>query len=562
MRSKLLLPVAAVICLFSGIVINAQSYAITNAKIVTVSGATIDKGTIVIRDGLITGVGASVATPADAVVVDASGLTVYPGFIDTLTSLGLPAPAPRPAGPGGGQAAAAAAAQQAPASNSNYPLGLRPEEMVADDLRAGEQQFDAARAAGFTTALTVGRTGIFNGQSAVINLAGDSVSAMIVRSPFAHHFTYTTVGFGTYPTSLLGTFSAFRQMLLDAQRLQELQRMYAADPKGMRRPGSDRSLEALFPIINGQMPIVFNANRENEIVRSLDLIRDFKLKGIIAGGQDAWKLASRLKSANVPVLLSLNFPKRTTAVSPDADPETLEVLRFRAETPKGPGRLAAAGVKFAFQSGTAAANDVYTNAAATISNGLSRDAAVKAMTWDAADILGVSDRLGSIETGKIANLTVVKGDLFGRDRFISHVFIDGKMFEMKEPVRPTTPPGRGPTGAAPTGQPGAAPTGPSAPMNITGVYTITIDIPGQPLPMTLNLTQTGSVLTGSMASALGTTEIKPGRVTGNSFSFDATVQFGGASLDIVISGNVAGNQISGSVDSPQGAIPFSGTKNP
>src|ERR1700759_4018783 len=123
--------------------------------------------------------------------------------------------------------------------------------------------------------------------------------------------------------------------------------MSAADPKGMKRPDADKSLDALIPMLNGQVPAVFNANSEREIIRAIDLANEFKLKAIIAGGQESWKVADRLKAANIPVLLSLNFPRRTTASSPEADPESLAVLRMRAETPKGPARLAAAGVKFA-----------------------------------------------------------------------------------------------------------------------------------------------------------------------------------------------------------------------
>ena len=171
-------------------------------------------------------------------------------------------------------------------------------------------------------------------------------------------------------------------------------------------------------------PSLFNANSEREIVRALDLAKEFNLHAIIAGGQEAWKVADRLKAQNVPVLLSLNFPKRTASVSPDADPEDLETLRFRAETPKGAARLANAGVKFAFQSGGLTnLNDFFTNAAKTTENGLSADAAIRAMTLGAAQILGVDNRLGSIETGKIANLTVVRGDIFSKDKTITPIIL-------------------------------------------------------------------------------------------------------------------------------------------
>ena len=265
----------------------SQSYAIRNAKIVTVSGATIERGTVVVRGGLIEAVGADARVPADAQIFDGTGLTVYPGFIDALTNLGVPAPA-RPAtggGPGGGgpNAAAAAAAAQAPSSNSNYPAGLRPEETAIESITSGEAQFEANRNVGFTTALTTGRTGIFPGQSALINLAGDSVSAMTLRSPVAFHISFVTIP-GRYPGSLLGTFSALRQMFNDAKRHDELVKMYNANPKGMKRPEADRSIEALIPVVKGQVPVVFNANRENEIVRALDLAKEYNLKAIIAGG--------------------------------------------------------------------------------------------------------------------------------------------------------------------------------------------------------------------------------------------------------------------------------------
>lgn len=561
MKSKLVLyAFAAIGMLFGGSVLG-QSYAVTNARIVTVSGATIERGTVVVRDGLIEAVGANAKVPADAQVFDVNGSTVYPGFIDSLSNLGLaprPTPAPGQGGPGGGgQAAAAAAAAAAQPSNSNYPSGLRPEYTTLEDIRAGEAQFEATRNAGFTTVLSTGRTGIFTGQSALINLAGDNVSVMTIKSPVAMHVAFVTIP-GQYPGSLLGTFSALRQMFNDAKRLDQLQKMYAQDPKGMRRPADDKSLEALIPVVNGQVPVILVANRENEIERALNLAKEYNLKAIIAGGQESGKFIDRLKSQNVPVLLSMNFPKRTAAASPDADPENLDTLRFRAEVPKVAGKLAAAGIKFAFQNGGATnIGDFVSAAVKATENGLSKDAAVKAMTLTPAEIFGVSDRLGSIDTGKIANLTVVKGDLFGAQKTVTHVFIDGKLFEPKPPEAPA---GRGSGGRG--GQGGGGGANPSALPNVGGTYSINISAPGQPMTGTLSLTQQGGQLTGSMTTELGTSPIRDGRVMQNGFSFAGTVMFGGQSIDFTVQATVTGNTFSGTVDSPQGAIPITGTKNP
>ncbi len=544
------------ISLFASSFVQAQSrtdvYAITNAQIVTVSGRTIPRGTIVVRDGLIESVGEAVKIPGDAQVIDGNGLTIYPGFFDTLTNLGFSAPRPATPGQAGpGQQQAQQQAQQAQ-SNSNYPDGLQPEMVAGREIRAGDTQFETQRNAGFTTVLTVNNTGIFQGQSAVINLVGDTVAGMVIKSPAAQHVSFRTLSGGRYPTSLMGTFSALRQMLLDAQRLQEMKRMYATNPRGMKRPDADASLEALFPVLAGQMPVVFNANSEREILRVLDLVNEFKLKAIIAGGQEAGRptVIERLKAQNVPVLLSLDFPKRTAAASPEADPEPLNLLRLREEAPKTAGRLQQAGVKFAFQSGAMRnVGDFVANAGKTVENGLQKDAAVRAMTLSAAEILGVENQLGSIENGKIANLVVSRGDIFAKDKRITHVFVDGRMFEQKE--QPRTP------AASTTGQTGAG----TAP-NIGGTYSVNIEIPGQPLPATMVLTQQGSTLTGSLQTQFGTTPIKDGRITPEGFSYSATVDFQGQTFEINVKGTVTGNRISGTVESPQGAIPFSGTRTP
>lgn len=433
------------------LVVSGQSSAITNARIVTVSGAVIEKGSVVIRDGLIVDVGAAAKIPADARIFDASGMTVYPGLFDTNTSVGIPGGAQRPGGGGGQPPIVAAVATATSASNSNYPAGLQPDISAADLIRAGDASIEAARNGGFTTVLSVPRERMFNGQSALINTAGDNASEMILRSPVALHMSFTTLQGGGYPGSLLGTFSAFRQMFLDARRLQEWQKAYAANPKGMKRPDSDRALEALFPVLNRQVPLVMNANTEREIIRALDFAKEFGLSAMIAGGNEAWKVASRLKAENVPVLVSLNFPRRTAAASPDADPESLETLRMRVETPKNAGRLKQAGVRFAFQTGGAQnLSDFLSNANKAVENGLSKDDALRAMTLGAAEILGVSDRLGSVEVGKIANLVVVKGDIFARDKVITHVFVDGTSFEQRPPTPETRRPGgTGGGGSAP-----------------------------------------------------------------------------------------------------------------
>lgn len=547
----------AIISLFS-LSVFAQSYAITNAKIVTVSGAPIEKGTIIIRDGLIQNIGTGISIPGDSQVIDASGLTVYPGFFDAASGVGIAAPQQgQGRAPGGGGFPQQAQAQTTqPQSNSNYPTGLQPEVSAADLIKANDASVETARNGGFTTVLSVPRERIFNGQSALINTAGDSVSEMILRSPVALHISFVPLG-GGYPTSMMGSFSALRQIFLDAQRLQTWTNAYKKDPRGMKRPESDKSLEALFPILNREVPAAFNANTEIEIIRVLDFAKEFNLMPVIVGGQEGWKVTDRLKSSKATVLLSLNFPKRTTSNAPDADPEDLETLRFRVEVPKCAARLKQAGVPFAFQSGGATAADFLTNAAKTVENGLSKDDALRSMTLNSAEIFNVADRLGSIEKGKIANLVVVRGDIFDRAKVITHVFVDGKMFEQKPPAAPDRRFQRPGSGG------GDAPATTSSASVLNGAWNITVEVPGQPITGTINFTQQGDRLTGNVATTLGTSDIKNAKATADGgFTFDQSVSFGGQNFDVTYSGKVNGSQISGTVSTPQGAIPFSGTKKP
>ena len=518
-----------------------ETYAITNARIVTASGPAIARGTLVIRDGLIAAVGPNVNAPADARVIDGAGLTVYPGLIDSNTSLGIPPPSPAPsvdAAPGGGFG------QLRPqpfltALNSAQPPGLQPEVLVEDFIRPGGEQFETARNLGITTALTVPRTGIWMGQSALINLAGDSTQEMIVKSPVAMHVGFTPLRANTYPNSLLGVFSALRQMLLDADRYREAQQVYQRAPRGTRRPEHDRSLAALLPVIDGRMPVVMYADREREIIRALDLAQEFKLNAIIAGGLEADKVAGRLRTSKVPVLLSLNFPRRTAPAIPEADPEPVRVLRERVEAPKVAGRLAAAGVRFAFQSGSLTnMNDIYPNLVRAIENGLSRDDAIRALTVWPAEMFGVSDRLGSIEVGKIANLTVVRGELFDRTPRITHLFVDGRQMQLR-PVA--------------SGAPGAS---------ANGSWSINVNLGTAPVAVTMVLQQEGDRLRGSMQGPLGSAEIANGSTTaGGDVRFTVPITFEGQTAEAAFTGRITGNEIRGTVN-VVGRAPgsFSGTR--
>jgi hypothetical protein len=398
--------------------------------------------------------------------------------------------------------------------------------MVEDVIRSSGTEIESSRNIGITTALTAPRSGIWMGQSALINLSGETPQQMIVRSPVAMHVSFTPLR-GGYPGSLMGVFSTLRQMMLDAQRYRDSMQIYERNPRGIRRPDTDRSLAALVPVVDGRMPVVILANSEREISRALDLAEEFKLKLIIAGGRESERVADRLKKQNVPVLLSLNLPRRTTAAMPEADPEPLRVLRDRVEAQQTAGKLVKAGVRFAFQSGSLTnISDLMGNASRTIENGLSSADAVRAFTIWPAEILGVANQLGSIEAGKIANLTVTRGDLFDRNSRVAHVFIDGRPIDLRP--------------AAAAERPGGRPS-------VSGAWTLNVKLGPDEKTATLTLQQEAERLTGSIAGSLGAGEISNASMTADEVRFTVSLQLEGQTKEATFTGTLSGNEIRGAV---------------
>ena len=533
-------------------------YAIRDAQIITGSGKTIAKGTVVFRNGLITDVGENVRIPADARIIDGTGMTVYPGLIDSYTNLGIPSPAQpqTPTGGGGGRQAALAAAAAGQQPNPDQALG-DPSLSAADQVKPGGAGVEDARSVGITSALTSPRQGLFPGQSAVINLAGNETSRLVLRAPVALTVQFvTTPGFfGQYPNSLMGTVAFIRQSFYDAMHYRDEVERYNRVKRGVDRPVYDRKLAALQPALSGAMPVLFVTNTEGDIRRALTIIDEFKLKPIIEGALYGYRVASILKARNIPVILSVDFPRRPAELPEDED-EPLRVLRARAEVPRGASRLAQAGVKFAFTSGSLRPADFIANVQKAVENGLSKDEALRALTINAAEILGTSDQLGSIEVGKIANLVVTSGDLLARDTKVRHVFIDGSEIELK---KPEAPPQRGGGTGQRAGGPSAA--SPSAAVDPAGEWALVIRTPQGDTNARLSLRKEGDQLVGTLNSPQGTTDIRNVKLTGNELRFSSSVPIQSDTVEITVTGTIEGDTMRGVVVVPSlGSFEFTGTR--
>lgn len=528
-------------------------FAIINARVIPVAGAPIEKGTVVLRNGIIEAVGTNVTVPPDARVIDATGLTLYPGLIDALSDIGLEEPqpqapvSPRTAGP---PTTTPQAQQPAAAQSPEERQGLTPYRQAADLVSPANRKIESARNAGITTTLVAPRRGYFPGQSSLLNLSGSPVGRMIVKTPVAFHISLASrMGFGgDYPSSLMGVFAFVKQTLMDAQQYKTAWSIYGSQP-GAQRPEYSRALDALQPLVQQQMPVVLPGNTPAEIQRALDLADAFKLKLVLSGGAEAGKIGTLLRDRNVPVLLSVKFPERERDVDPEVRDELRE-LRRRVEAPASAAALAKVGVRFAFESDDMAnPSDFIRNVRRTVDAGLNREAALRALTLTPAEIFGVADRLGSIEKNKTANLILTTGDLFDSKTRVKWVFVDGQRFEIPESEAPARPSEGGE----------AAP-----PANISGNWTLTISSPQGPMDVSAALRQSGNSLSGSVTSPMGTVQITEGTVSGNSVTFKIAVDIPGqGSLVVTFTGTVRGNNISGTADvGPMGKMDFTGSKSP
>ena len=383
--------------------------AITNAHIFPVTQPPVAKGTIVIRNGRIEAVGANVTAPPGSTVIDAGGQEVYPGWISGRSTIGLSDP-----GVNG-------------FADGNEILDFNPQLRPIVAFHNDSEAIPVARANGVTTVGLMPGGGVLGGQAAVMNLDGWTWEESTVNPSVGVTFQFPTIGSsGGFGGGGRGGGAANRsyddlknerdRKLDDLARLLDQARAYAA-AAGPRRQ-TDWILEALVPVVTRQQPFFVHADRDSDIRDAAAFADRVSVRIVIVGGLEAPLVAGLLKEKSIPVILGpiLTLPTREDA--------------SHAATYQAAGELVRAGVKIAFTAGgvgdSANVRQLPYNAAESVAWGLPRDEAVKALTINAAEILGVGDQLGSLEPGKMANLFVAKGDPLEVRTEITHVIINGR----------------------------------------------------------------------------------------------------------------------------------------
>ncbi len=379
----------------------AQTVAITGGTVYPVSGPRIENATVLIRDGRIAAVGSNVAVPAGATRIDASGKWVTPGLINGAGQMGL---------------------REISSIQNTNEATLRGNDVAAafnvlEGINPASTLIPVNRIEGVTTTLAVPGGGLIWGQAALIDLDGATIEAMRVKAPAALVADLSEGSKDAGGGSRAGVTQRLRRVFNDAL---EYARRGAAYQRAQNEQlaASAADLEALLPVLRGQLPLIAVANRRSDIETALRIAREYKLRLILGGAAEGWMIANEIAAAGVPVL-----------VEPLANIPTFDALGIRYENA---ALLTKGGVRVTLmETATENTRNLRQQAGNAVATGMTWDQALRAVTLTPAEIFGVADRYGSLEPGKVANVVVWSGDPFEFSSGVEHVYIRGKEIPLR-----------------------------------------------------------------------------------------------------------------------------------
>lgn len=419
----------------------SRSYAITQATVVQGPGRKIEKGTVLIKDGLITAVGQNLTIPSDAIQVKGDSLFVYAGFIDGLSRVGVSRP----------KEDLSKEKVKDPGNPSPDRAGITPQNDVRNFLSPTDKTVEELRTLGFTAAQVVPYGGMLPGSASVIFLGGHTADEMVVGAR-SSLYSELTAAERVYPNTVIGVMAKWRELYRQASLTKSYESTYASNRSGIDRPATDRVLEAFYPVIDKKIPVLFRADKALDLHRVLALQKELGFPLIVANVKEGWDAIPKIKSSGAKVFLSLDLPeekkedkKDDKSFTPNAFTDSVELKAlekrkadFIAMQTGQALSFQKAGVVFGFSALSVKTKDLQPNLRRIIKAGLSEDQALAALTTSPASMLGLSDRLGSIDTGKVANLVISRKPYFDEKSKVQFIFVDGVMYkiETKEPEKP------------------------------------------------------------------------------------------------------------------------------
>jgi len=528
-----------------------RTYAITNVNIIQGPGRKVEMGMVILRNGIIQNVGKNLSIPADAVVIKADSMYVYAGFIDGYSRVGVIKPKEdtnreRPKDPGNPEPAQA---------------GITPQNDVRTSLNPADKTVEDLRALGFTTAQVVPYGGMLPGSAAIVQLGGNSANDMVLLGSSSFYSELTSAQ-RVYPSTVIGVMSKYRELYRQATQAKAYESMYASNRTGLERPVSDKILEAFYPVIDKRVPVLFKADRYLDANRILTLQKDLGFNVVLGDVKDGWDMINKIKAANAKVFLSLDLPdavkeekkddkKQETKKPVDAEKEALEKRKAEsiAQHTSQAAVFQKAGVTFGFSTVSAKTKDVQANLRRMIASGLTEDQALAALTTTPAQMLGIADRVGTVDNGKIANLVISDKPYFSEKAKVRYVFVDGVMhkYEVKEEKKADTKNGN------------------DKKADPNGKWSYTTETPQGTSTGVIKIKNEGGSYSGTITSSMSgqETELSSIVVEGNSMTFTFGFNAGGGTMNIDVSLTIDGSDFEGTMSVGSfGSFPMKGSKDP
>lgn len=511
------------------------AYALTGVTLVSPDGSRRAAVTLVVRGGFIEAIGETVAVPADAEVLEGDSMFVYPGLIDADGKVDVKLPE----------------VERDPTEDPSWAprrevQGFQPHRQVVDYLTATGSKLASQRSKGVVAAAVHPRGPIMPGQGTLVlfRKRAERPANLVLRPTLGPVLSFQGAS-RVYPSTHFGAVAFMRQSFEDAKHAAAVATAHSRDPRGVPVPAWDPDYGVLRQALSRQLPVFFEANSAEDIRQVLALAQEYGFRPMIVGGGEAWRVADLLRQRQVPVLVSLDFPKPQRWKPEPPGPKGSDTAQVKQEKPldagalrekerlehlyANPGRLAAAGVRFALTSGGGKA-DLRDGARKAIEYGLGEDQALAALTRTPAELLGVP-HLARVEAGMPATFTAADGPLFGEQTKIAYTFVEGALEQ----------------GAARKKEAAEAPV-----VDVSGEWQVESSFGDQTLSARMTLTQAGADVSGTMESPQGRRSLS-GSVSGNTLSFTISIDAGDEVFEISYQGTVTGEQISGTMSMRMGS---------
>ena len=518
-----------------------KTFAIKDAHIIQKPGQVLEVGTVVIKDGLIHAVGRNVAIPPNAKVLAADSMFVYAGFIDGLSHTGIPKPEAK-AGTSNNR-------RQKDAANPSYEkAGIQPQLQVRDLLNPKDKAIAEMRKLGYTAAHVVPRGNMLPGGGSLILLNGEKTDDFIYKDQVALFAQLKGAG-GVFPATLIAVMSKFRELYQQAEQAKVYEQAYQRNPLGKQRPEQDRVLQAFYPTIDKKQPVFFSAPAVKDMHRVFTLQKELGFPVVLTDVKQGWHLADKIKSTRTPVLLSLNLPKdKSKKAAKDKEGKKKEADKKEGEKKKKASkkekkkpvskelmafqeRQKAAlkqynaqaatfqdkNIPFGFTAISTKAGDIRTNLRTMIKNGLKESTALAALTTVPAQQLGVSQSMGTIEKGKLANLVITDKPYFEEKSAVRFVLVDGQVFKY-EPKKKKK-------------------SGAKTSAKIAGTWNYSIAIPDVSAAGVLTIKEEAGNISGSITNEMaddGPEDIQAAEIDGNELSFQIQVNDNGDMAEVTV----------------------------